>query len=271
VTARILVIEDDPPNLDLICYLLQAYGYAPLTACDGEEGLDVARRERPDLIICDIQLPNRSGYQVAWQIKGHALLSQVPLVAVTAVAMVGDREKVLGAGFDGYLSKPITPETFVAQVEDFLPPDQRARSMSWSNPAEVEDVQPAIGVRRVLVVDNDPVNLILKRSILEPLGYAVMTAAGMVEALARARDAPPDLIISDVNMLNGSGFDFIRTVKADARLRSIPFIFVTSTYGDEESRAQGLILGAAQFLFRPLTPEALIAEIEACLRARMES
>jgi two-component system, cell cycle response regulator len=271
VTARILVIEDDPPSLDLICYLLQAYGYTPLTACDGEEGLEVARRERPDLIICDIGLPNRSGYQVARQIKDHDLLSQVPLVVLTAFAMVGDREKVLAAGFDGYLSKPITPETFVGQVEDFLQPDQRAKPLSWSISVAVEDVPPATGNRRVLVVDNDPANLIRKRSILEPLGYAVTTAAGMVEALALARQAPPDLIISDVNMFNGSGFDFIRIIKADSRLRSIPFIFATSTHQDEASRAVGLILGAARFLFRPLTPEALVAEIEACLRARMES
>ena len=202
MTARILVIEDDPPSLELICYLLQAYGHTPLAACNGEEGLEVARRERPDLIICDIELPNRSGYQVAQQIKGHALLSQVPLVAVTAFAMVGDREKVLAAGFDGYLSKPITPETFVGQVEDFLPSDRRAQSLSSSIPAAVEDVPHATGDRRVLVVDNDPVNRLLKRSILEPLGYLVTTAAGMAEALALARQDPPDLIISCVNMFN---------------------------------------------------------------------
>jgi two-component system, cell cycle response regulator len=271
MTARILVIEDDPASLELICYLLQAYGYTPLTAGDGEAGLEVARRERPDLIICDIELPNRNGFQVAQQLKGESLLSQVPLVAVTAFAMVGDREKVLAAGFDGYLSKPITPETFVGQLEDFLPLDRHAMAFTWSMTAIVKDLPPVTGDRRILVVDNDPVNLILKRSILEPLGYAVMTAAGMAEALALARQSPPDLIISDVNMFNGSGFDFIRTVKSDPRLRSIPFIFVTSTSQDEVSRAEGLILGAARFLFRPLTPEALLAEIKACLGARMES
>lgn len=126
MTARILVIEDNPASLDLMRYLLEAQGYAPFTACDGEEGLEVARLQRPDLIICDIQLPRLSGFQVAQEIKNHPDLGQVALVAVTAFAMVGDRDRVLAAGFDGYISKPITPEAFVGQVESFLRSDQRA-------------------------------------------------------------------------------------------------------------------------------------------------
>src|SRR5690348_7930396 len=114
--SRILVIEDNPTNLELMAYLLRAFSHTVLTACDGQAGLEIARRESPDLIVCDIQLPKLDGYAVAQQIKGHPALRAIPLVAVTALAMVGDRNRVLAAGFDGYLAKPIAPRTFVAQV-----------------------------------------------------------------------------------------------------------------------------------------------------------
>ena len=86
----------------------------------------------------------------------------------------------------------------------------------------------------------------------------------------RAREVPCDLILSDVCMLDGSGYDFIRAVQADPRLRAIPFVFITSTMLDERDRAQGLALGAARFLQRPIEPEEFLAQIKECLREPRE-
>ena len=121
MSARVLLIEDNQDNLDLMVYLFQAFGYSPLVARDGEEGMALGRRERPDLIVCDIQIPKLDGYGVVRELKRDAQLRPVPLVAVTAYAMVGDRERLLNAGFDGYLGKPILPHSFVQQIEEFLP------------------------------------------------------------------------------------------------------------------------------------------------------
>ncbi len=134
--TRILVIEDDPPSLELMGYLLRAFGYAPITVESGERGLEAAADAPPDLILCDIHLPGIDGHEVARRLKGHPVLAQVPLVAVTALAMVGDRDKVMASGFDGYLPKPIVPETFVAQVEAFLP-SQRRRIPMLAVPQEL--------------------------------------------------------------------------------------------------------------------------------------
>ncbi len=120
MAARVLIIEDNPANLELMTYLLGAYGHTVFTAQDGRRGLEAARREHPDLIICDVQLPEMDGYEVARWLKSDAELRHVPLVAVTALAMVGDRDRVLAVGFDGYLTKPINPETFVRQIEIYL-------------------------------------------------------------------------------------------------------------------------------------------------------
>lgn len=116
----ILVIEDHVDNLDLMRYLLGAFGYTALSAEDGVTGIALAESEGPDLILCDIQLPDIDGFEIARRLKRHARLREIPLVAITALAMVGDRERVLAAGFDGYISKPINPETFVDDVEIFL-------------------------------------------------------------------------------------------------------------------------------------------------------
>jgi len=114
---RILVIEDNQPNLELMTYLLNAFGHTTTIARDGEAGVDAAFESMPDLILCDLALPKLDGYGVARRLKADARLAAVPLVAVTASAMVGDRDKVVAAGFDGYIRKPITPETFVGEVE----------------------------------------------------------------------------------------------------------------------------------------------------------
>lgn len=120
MSKRILVIEDNPVNLELMTDLLEAFGFIVLAARDGALGIALVRQEKLDLIICDVQMPGMDGYEVAAYLKRDPMLRRIPLVAVTALAMVGDREKVLAAGFDGYIDKPISPELFKKQVEGFI-------------------------------------------------------------------------------------------------------------------------------------------------------
>jgi CheY-like chemotaxis protein len=119
-TTKILVIEDNADNRFLITYLLRASGYEPMVATNGFEGLAMAKQELPDLVLCDIHMPNKSGYDVACDFKSNPNLWSVPLVAITSYAMVGDRELILASGFDMYVAKPIDPETFVHEIECFF-------------------------------------------------------------------------------------------------------------------------------------------------------
>jgi CheY-like chemotaxis protein len=118
--ARVLVVEDQAENRDLMAYLLKAFGHEVATAGDGAEGLEAARRSRPDLMVIDIQMPVMDGLQLVAALKADPGLALIPAVGVTALAMVGDRDRILAAGFDGYLSKPIEATTFVADLEAFL-------------------------------------------------------------------------------------------------------------------------------------------------------
>jgi two-component system cell cycle response regulator len=121
MSARILVIEDNATNLELMTYLLNAYGHTTIVARDGAAGVAEAKARPCDLIISDIHLPVMDGYEVARRLRGDRNLARVPLIAVTALAMVGDQEKIQSAGFDGYLAKPISAEQFVEQIERYLP------------------------------------------------------------------------------------------------------------------------------------------------------
>jgi two-component system cell cycle response regulator len=264
MAARILVIEDNSANLELMRYLLTASGYEPVTFEDGQLGLEAAQLKPPDLIICDIQMPRIDGYAILNRLRAIPELARTAVVAVTALAMVGDRDKILAAGFDGYLSKPIEPETFVTQVEQWLPPPLRSDLAASRAATTPSPAAPAPTGRSVLAVDNMPTNLELLTSLLEGAGYRVVTAPGANAALRLAGRDPPDLILSDVCMQEGSGYDFIREVKADPGLARIPFIFITSTAATERERQKGLGLGAAKYLFRPIEPQVLLAEIAGC-------
>lgn len=264
--ARILVIEDNPANLELMQYLLQAFGYVTLSASDGVEGLATARREHPDLIVCDIQLPKLDGFGVVRQIKVESALSRIPLVAVSALAMVGDRDKILTAGFDGYIAKPIAPETFVSQVAGFLRPALRSepQALPHATPGIAAPAPRAEGAR-ILAVDNAAVNLSLIVNSLVPFGYQVETAQSVTQALAAARTTRPDLILTDVHMPGGTGFDLIDAVQSDPQLRDVPIILISSTMQSDLDRRHAQTVGATRFITGPLEPQMLLAEIEACL------
>jgi two-component system, cell cycle response regulator DivK len=120
VGARILLVEDNPTNLHLMEYLLRAFGHSTVSARNGAQGVELARDERPDIILMDLQMPVLDGFEAARQIKGMPELTAIPIIAVTASAMVGERTRILSGGFDGYIAKPITPETFVTQIESFI-------------------------------------------------------------------------------------------------------------------------------------------------------
>lgn len=119
MSPTVLLIEDNEQNRYLATFLFEQRGYRVVPAQDGFRAIDLVNSFIPDLILLDIQLPFMDGYAVARELRLIESLRGVPIIAVTSYAMVGDREKALAAGCDGYLEKPIDPETFVTVVETF--------------------------------------------------------------------------------------------------------------------------------------------------------
>ena len=108
MSKKILVVEDNPQNMTVILMTLRRPGYTLLKAVDGEEALKVADREKPDLILIDIQLPKIDGLEVIRRLRQMPAFSHVPIIALTAYAMRGDKERIIGAGCDAYLAKPFS-------------------------------------------------------------------------------------------------------------------------------------------------------------------
>jgi len=251
--------------LQLIAYLLRAFGHEALEAHDGPQGIEKARCEKPDLILLDIHMPRMDGYEVARKLTGDPECVGIPIVAVTALAMVGDREKILASGFDGYIAKPLDPAAFPTQVQGFLGEKKRPESRSPTYP---EPAEPAVRQARprqrgiILFVDNSPTNASLIRGILEPSGFEVLLARSANEGLKLAKTSPPDLILSDVHMPNQDGYDFRRMVQSEPELINIPFIFLSSSVWSRQEQEHAVRAGATKFLSRPIEPQALLAEIE---------
>lgn len=114
--TTVLIVEDNRANMTLATFLLQSAGHTVLSATDAEAGLALARAERPDLILMDIQLPGMDGLEAASLLKHDAATRTIPVIALTALAMKGDEERIRAAGCDGYIAKPIRYKEFLAAV-----------------------------------------------------------------------------------------------------------------------------------------------------------
>ena len=254
-------------------YLLTAFGHEALEAHEGAEGIEKARREKPDLILLDIHMPRMDGYEVARLLSADPGCSQIPIVAVTALAMVGDREKILASGFGGYIAKPLDPEAFSTQVQKYLgaghaPVIRRAEQSQKQAPLAASSPHKKIAV--VVFVDNMQTNIDLVRSTLEPSGYEVFAALSAKEGLDLARRTKPDLIVSDVHMPHQDGYEFMRMVQSDAALAKIPFVFLSSSVWSTREQERALLQGATKFIPRPIEPQMLLEQLKDCIPKRTD-
>ena len=118
--AKVLVVEDNPANLTLATFLLESAGHSVLAARDAETGVALAGAEQPDLILMDIQLPGMDGLRATALLKGDAATQDIPVIALTALAMKGDEERIRASGCDGYIAKPLSYKNFLTTISSEL-------------------------------------------------------------------------------------------------------------------------------------------------------
>ena len=121
--ATVLIVEDNPANMTLAVFLLTSAGHTVLSATDAETGLSMARAQNPDLILMDIQLPGMDGLEATALLKSDEATRPIPVIALTALAMKGDEERIRAAGCDGYIAKPIRYQEFLASIAERLAPE----------------------------------------------------------------------------------------------------------------------------------------------------
>jgi len=254
---KILIIEDNPMNMELATDLLEASGYVVIQAGVPGEGIELSRVESPDLILMDISLPGMDGLEATGILKQDSGTRDIPVIAMTAHAMKGDKEKALAAGCAGYITKPIDTREFPKAVARFI-----EAAGSPQKEACIIMNQP----KHVLIVDDMDVNLDLLEARLKGSGYEVTSAGNGVEALERLKRGSIDIIISDILMPGMDGFQLCRECKTDETLRKIPFVFYTATYTDKKDEEFALSLGAARFIVKPMDSKRFIEIIEGILK-----
>lgn len=255
----VLVIEDNALNRKLVRVLLSQEPLNLLFAETAEEGLERAGRDNPDLILMDVRLPGIDGLTATRRIRADEHLRDTTVVAFTAHAMRGDREKAFAAGCDGYITKPIDTRNFAEQVHRFLTSPARNEGMKRQWNSEV----------RILLIEEQPAAL---KSMEESLdtGWAQCrsTVAGAT-AIDLARTTHPDVVIIDVSGFEGPGAEMYRELRRETDLKDM-CILVTSCVEHEQARKEILELGVDTVLCRPLDYPELRRKLRLELEAWQE-
>ena len=257
--ARILVVEDSPDIRELVRVLLETAGYEVWTAVYGQEGVGLARERHPDLVLMDLSLPVLSGWEATREIKSDPSTAAIPVIAVTAHAMQGDRERALAAGCDGFVAKPIDEETFASVVASFLDAPQLGRPEIPKARRADDENQPA---RIFLVEDQDEVADLL-RIDLGSDGHEVVRARSAAEAQRIFTNGESfDLAIVDVMLPPDSGYDLTSALIADSS-EYLPVLLVTAGSIDRE---RGYAAGADDFIGKPIDSAELRARARSLIR-----
>lgn len=265
---KILVVEDNKVNMKLFRSLLQLGKFIIFEAENAEQGIDLAEKVIPDLILMDIQLPGMDGLTATNLIKQKSSLRHIPVIALTSHAMRGDEKTALDAGCDGYISKPIDTRQFLNILAKYLPRKQSNDSNQKNSNEKVPQTDTVTEKARILVVDDEPMNIKLLRLILlSAQKYEVLEACDGHSAVKIVNENKVDLILLDVMMPDLNGYEVIKILKDNPQTKNIPIILVTALSGQKD-RMQGLDVGADEFISKPVNKVELLARVQSLLQLK---
>jgi len=262
--ARILIVEDEMNNLDVARRIVLAAGHEALVAMDGQAGLELARVERPDAILMDLLLPKMDGWAVTRAIREETWGTELPIIAVSALAMDADRERAREAGCNDFVTKPYAPAELRAVLNRYFPDGTAPRRVARPVEPVARQVTPSERLGKVLVVDDEPANVELLVRRLSGNGYETITASNGHEAIAKAGSDEPDLILMDVMMPGIDGWESTRLLKADPKTATIPVIFVTARDRPEDV-AKGFEMGGVMYIHKPFEAVELFARVRSAI------
>jgi CheY-like chemotaxis protein len=245
----ILIVEDNKINREMLSRRLDRKGFHVVSAADGREGIAQAQSQFPDLILMDMSMPVLDGWSATRQLKASPATRTIPIIALTAHAMLGDREKALDAGCDDYEMKPVDLSRLLIKIQALLdkPSGQAAEA-------------PVGQVLDLLVVDDNQANRDLLARRLGRAEYRVTKAASGREALDLIKAAPRDLVLLDSMMPEMSGLEVLRAIRASHSIIDLPVIMVTDKE-DTNDVVTALEMGANDFVTRPLNFPVVLARI----------
>ncbi len=271
---KILLVEDNEMNRDMLSRRLLKKGYDILIAEDGAQGVQMAQVESPDLILMDLSLPVMDGWEATRQIKGSSDTQRIPVIALTAHAMSGDRERALAAGCDDYDTKPVDIKRLLPKIEALLaapaqsaPPKSGSAAKGSLTLPETKVTTPPEETKAqvsLLVVDDNEMNRDMLSRRLVKQGYNVTIATGGQDALTLVENESFDLILLDVMMPDVSGLDVLQRIRESHTSSQLPIIMVTAK-DESEDVVRALELGANDYVTKPVDFPVALARIKAQL------
>lgn len=276
--ARILVVDDEAQNRELVEAMLLPGGYEVYLAEDGEEALAAAQEKKPDLLILDLMMPGLSGFEVCARLKTDPKTGGIPVLFVTALSQIGDKERALAAGGDDFLTKPFQRAELLARVEALLKVRHLNRDLEralaylyeleLARHAHQAGRRPAPapagpGAGAVLVVDDEPLPRRLYADVLREAGYIALEAESGIQALEIARQQAVDVVLLDIMMPGMSGLEVLS--KLGELIPDSPVIIVTA-HPTSENAIAALRLGAFDFIVKGFKNEVMLSAVSRALQ-----
>jgi CheY-like chemotaxis protein len=242
---KVLVVDDERDNLELITETMAFYGVTTKAARSGAEGLEILETFRPTLILLDLSMPQMDGWQMRTRIKQNPANERIPIVALTAHAMVGDKERALAAGFDGYIAKPINIARLLDDLRNTLQEKGSLSMMNW----------------QALVIEDEADSMELVQGILEYHGIRSMGAGSAEDAFQALESKTPDLFIVDLALPGMDGWGFLKQLKEDSRWSHIPRVAVTA-YHNPFLAEKAIEAGFHAYFAKPIDATSFVRELQ---------
>lgn len=245
---RILIIDDDLVSVKALKNRLEVAGYDVLSALDGNKGVQMARKERPDLIIMDILMPGMDGHKACELIKKSSLTWDIPVIYVTIKDSLEDEELARELGAEFYIKKPYEPEILLRLIESALEHAEQLKKRE----------------EKILVIDRDLAQIDEIKIKLKQAGFKVISSFNAKDGVDKARTEKPDLILLDESTSNLDQHSSFEELKSDVELKNIPiFVFTTETKLSEIIKK---LTHVTRFIIEPIDYKDLLRNIEEILK-----
>lgn len=276
MSARVLVVDDILPNVKLLEVKLASEYYDVLTATSGAEALRKVETESPDIVLLDVMMPEMDGFEVCRRIKSNPATAHIPVVMVTALTDPTDRIKGLEAGADDFLSKPLNDTALMARVRSLVRlkmtvDEWKVRENTANQLGVVETKANAMSEpvenARILVIEDQPYDAQKFNQGLKEDNDIVITVENGIQAMQKIQEADYDLLAVSLNLHGEDGLRLCSHLRSSERTRSVPILMI-ATDDDMTRIAQGLEMGAHDYICRPVDQNELLARVRTQVRRK---
>jgi CheY-like chemotaxis protein len=269
----VLVVDDEADNLGLTEGVLEFYGAKVHCAQSAEKGLDLLETVKPTFILLDLSMPDMDGWQMHKRLRANDATTHLPVIALTAHAMSGDKERVMKAGFDGYISKPINIETFISEIKSWLldaKPADLSQSVEVKKAAQQAAEAKAKGDGlNVFIVEDEEDSAHMVGELLTYHGLNVRKARDGREALATLAEADPlpDVIVTDLALPGKDGWQLLKELRDTPATAGLPVVAITAfhspTVADDARKA-----GFNGYFSKPVDAQKFVDKLTALAKAQ---